>query len=71
MRKDPKVINCRNTKTYTPDLFRKALSEASWDHILSLDDPHDMSEKWLNQFTEILDCPNQAKESQKHLCPIY
>ena len=38
-----------------PDLFKKALSEASWDHILSLDDPHDMSEKWLDQFTEILD----------------
>ena len=42
-------MNCRNTKSYTPDLFRKALSEASWDHILSLDDPHDMSEKWLDQ----------------------
>ena len=55
MRKDPKVINCRNTKNYTPDLFRKALTEASWDHILSLDDPHDISEKWLDQFTEILD----------------
>ena len=53
--KDPKVINCRNTKNYTPDLFRKALTEASWDHILSLDDPHDISEKWLDQFTEILD----------------
>ena len=55
MHKDPKVINCRNTKSYTPDLFRKALTEASWDHILSLDDPHDISEKWLDQFTEILD----------------
>ena len=55
MHKEPKVINCRNTKTYTPDLFRKALTEASWDHILSLDDPHDISEKWLDQFAEILD----------------
>ena len=24
-------------------------------HLLSLDDPHDISEKWLDQFTEILD----------------
>ena len=55
MRKEPKVINCRNTKNYTPDLFRKALTEASWDHILVLDGPHDISEKWRHQFTEILD----------------
>ena len=55
MRKEPKVINCRNTKNYTPDLFKIALSEASQDHILSLDDPHDISEKWLDQLTEILD----------------
>ena len=47
MRKDPKVINCRNTENYTPDLFRKALTEASWDHILSLDDPYDISENGL------------------------
>ena len=70
MRKEPKVINCRNTKHYTPDLLRKALTEASWDHILSLDDPHDISEKWLDQFTEILD-QIPPKESQKHLCPIH
>ena len=44
MHKEPKVINCRNTKSYSPDLVREALSEASWDHILSLDDPHDISE---------------------------
>ena len=55
MRKEPKVINCRNTKSYTSDLFRKAPTEASWDYIDSLDDPHDISEKWLDQFTEILD----------------
>ena len=30
-------------------------SQILLDHILSLDDPYDMSEKWLDQFTEILD----------------
>ena len=61
MHKEPKVINFRNTKSYTPNRFRKALSEASWDHILSLDDPHDISEKWLEQFTKILDQIAQFK----------
>ena len=55
MRKEPKIINCRYTKHYTPELFRKALSEAPWEHILSAEDPNTMSEKWLDQFTEILD----------------
>ena len=52
MPKEPKKINCRNTKNYTPELFRKALTKAFWDHILNKDDPYIMSEKWLDQFTE-------------------
>ena len=55
MHKEPKIINCRYTKHYTPELFRKALSEAPWEHILSAEDPNTMSEKWLDQFTELLD----------------
>ena len=30
MRKEPTVMNCRNTKNYTPDPFRKALTEAGF-----------------------------------------
>ena len=55
MHKEPKIINCRNTKRYTPELFRKALTKAFWDHILIEDDPSIMSDKWLDQFTEMLD----------------
>ena len=55
MHEEPRVIICRNTKNHAPDLFRKALTEASWDHIFSLNDPHDISAKWLDQFTKILD----------------
>ena len=55
MHKEPKIINCRYNRHYTPELFRKALSEASWEYILSAEDPNTMSEKWLDQFTEILD----------------
>ena len=54
MCKEPRIINCRNTKHYTPELFRKALTKAFWGHILNEDDPNIMSEKWLDQFTEIL-----------------
>ena len=55
MHKEPKMINCRNTKHYTPELFRKALTKSFWDHFLNEDDPSMMSERWLDQFTEILD----------------
>ena len=44
MRKQPKIVNCRNTKHYTPEIFRKALSEVSWEHILTAVDPNIMSE---------------------------
>ena len=55
MQEEPKIVNCRNTKHYTPKIFRKALSEASWGHILTAMDPNTMSELWLDQFTDILD----------------
>ena len=55
MREEPKIVNCRNTKLYTSKIFRKALSEASWEHILTAIDPNTMSELWLDQFTDILD----------------
>ena len=51
MHKEPKIINCRNTKHYTPELFRKALTKAFWDDILNEDDPCIMSERLLDQFT--------------------
>ena len=51
MHKESKIINCRNTKHYTPELFRKALTKAIWDHILNENDPSIMSERWLDQFT--------------------
>ena len=35
MRKEPKIVYCRNTKHYTPEIFRKTLSEISWEHILT------------------------------------
>ena len=55
MQKEPKIVNCRNTQHYTPEIFRKALSEVSWEHILTAMDPNTMSELWLDQFTDILD----------------
>ena len=55
MLKELKIINCRNTKHNTPELFREAPTKAFWDHILNEDDPNIMSEKWLDQFAEILD----------------
>ena len=55
IREEPKIVNCRNTKHYTPKIFRKALSEASWEHILTAMDPNTMSELWFDQFTNILD----------------
>ena len=55
MRKEPKTVNCRNTKHYTPEIFRKAFSEVSWEHILTAMDPNTMSELWRDQFTDILD----------------
>ena len=55
IRKEPKIFNCRNTKHYTPEIFRKALSEVSWEHILTAMDPNTMPELWLDQFTDILD----------------
>ena len=55
MRKEPKIVNYRNTKHYIPEIFRKALAEVSWEHILTAKDPDTMSELWLDQFTESLD----------------
>ena len=55
MRKEPKIVNCRNTKHYIPEIFSKALSEVSWEHMLTSMDPNTMSELWLDQFTHILD----------------
>ena len=55
MRKEPKIVNCRNTKHYTPEIFMKALSAVSWEHILTAMDPNTMSELWLDQLTDILD----------------
>ena len=49
------MVNCRNTEHYTPEIFRKALSEVSWEHILTTMDPNTMSELWLDQFTDIVD----------------
>ena len=55
MQKEPEIVNCRNTKHYTPEIFRKALSEVFWEHILTANDPNTMFELWLDQFTVILD----------------
>ena len=55
MRKEPKIVNCRHTEHYTPEIFRKALSEVSWEHIFTAMDPNTMSELWLDQFTDIPD----------------
>ena len=55
MRKEPKIVNCRNNKHYTPEIFRKALSDISCEHILTAMDPNTISELWLGQFTDILD----------------
>ena len=72
MRKEPKIINCRNTKHYTPELFRKALTKAFWDPILNEDDPSIMSERWLDQFTEILDqiAPTMSRKVKNSYAPF-
>ena len=72
IRKDPKIINCRNTKHYTPESFRKALTKAFWDHILNEDDPSIMSERWLDQFTEILDqiTPTMSRKVKNSYAPF-
>ena len=43
MRKEPKIVNCGNTKHYTSEIFRKVLSEVSWEHILTAMDPNTTS----------------------------
>ena len=65
VRKEPKIVNCRNTKHYTPEIFRKALSEISWEHILTAMDPNTISELWLDQFTDILNQIAPFKQSKK------
>ena len=72
MCKEPKIIHCRNTKHYTPELFRKALTKAFWDHILNEDDPSIMSERWLDQFTEILDqiAPTVSRKVKNSYAPL-
>ena len=72
MRKEPKIINCRNTKHYTPELSREALTKAFWDHILNEDDPSIMSERWLDQFTEILDqiAPTMSRKVKNSYAPF-
>ena len=55
MQKEPEIVNCRNTKHYTPEIFRKALSEVFLEHILTAKDPTTMFELWLDKFTDILD----------------
>ena len=47
MRKEPNIVNYRNTKHYTPEIFKKDLSEISWEHILTAMDPNTMSETRL------------------------
>ena len=63
MHKEPKIINCRNTKHYTLELFRKALTKDFWDRILNEIDPSIMSERWLDQFMEILDLSRNGNNS--------
>ena len=72
MHKENKIINSRNSKHYAPELFRKALTEAFWDHILNEDDPSIMSERWLDQFTEILDqiAPTMSSKVKNSHAPI-
>ena len=53
--KNLKSLKAGTLNTILPNYLKKALSDASWDHILSMDDPDLMTEKWLDQFTEILD----------------
>ena len=70
--KEPKIINCRNTKHHTTELFRKALTEAFWDHILNEDDPSIMSERWLaslwkSQTKQHQLCPERSKTAMLHL----
>ena len=72
MQKEPKIINYRNTKHYTPELFRKALNKAFWDHIPNEDDPSIMSERLLDQFTEILDqiAPTMSRKVKNSYAPF-
>ena len=72
MHKEPKIINCRNTKHYTPELFRKALTEDFWDHILNEDDTSIMSERGLDQFMEILDqiAPTMSRKVKNSYAPF-
>ena len=72
MHKEPKIINCRNTKHYTPELFRKALTKAFWDPALNEDDPSIMSERWLDQFMEILVqiAPTMSRNVKNSYAPI-
>ena len=72
MHKEPKIINCRNTKHYTPELFRKALAKDFGDHILNEDDPSIMSERWLDQFTESLDriTPTMSRKVKNSYAPF-
>ena len=71
MHKETKIINCSNTKHYTPELFRKALTKAFWDHSLNEGDPNIMSEKWPDQFTEILDqiAPPMSRKIKNSYAP--
>ena len=39
MPKEPKIIKCRNTKYYKPEILKRALSEASQEHVLTAEDP--------------------------------
>ena len=72
MHKEPKIINCRNTKHKTPELFRKALTKAFWDHILKEDDLSIMSERWLDQSTKILDqiAPTVSSKVKQSYAPF-
>ena len=69
MRKEPKTVNCRNTKHYTPGIFRKA--EVSWEHILTGMDPNAISELWLDQFTDIQDqiAPIKQRKLKNNYAP--
>ena len=73
IREEPKIVNCRNTKHYTPKIFRKALSEASWEHILTAMDPNTMSELWFDKFTNILDqiAPFKQRKVKNCYAPLH
>ena len=72
MRKEPEIVNYRNTEHYTPEIFRKAIYEVSLEHILNAKDSDNMSELWLDQFTEILDQIVPLKQRKvKNRCAPY